>query len=334
MSDDNEGWSCPNCETVNGADVSSCVVCEGGRPLRAPGPPAAAAADVLYAAPGVAESHQKSTVDDSVRGAVRRCDVCQSQVDSLVVFCPQCGSPVSGASSAAGVSSATSPVVVDRVSPSRGRLVAVIVGVLVIGLVIGVVAFALTSRSPIVTTTNAVERATTSSPASTASTLAATSLASSSTVTTRSMETIPTTLTTPPVSQLGNDLGPQHAGELAAIDRFYQAVVGQDWDYTRAHFINGDGDGPQKDNDWWISKYGSLREYTLVPVRADGATLWIGLVTHESQPNGDPYSNEFCIPFTVSTGDFVRQTAAARVPHRVNGQWEPPEDALAGLMQC
>lgn len=145
--------------------------------------------------------------------------------------------------------------------------------------------------------------------------------------------TLPTSTTSPHL--LGNALGPDHDAEVEALDRMYDAIVRSDWDYARAHFVNAEGRGPSESDQWWESQYGTIEEYWFTPVRASGGTIWIGLVTHESNAQGQ-YSYQFCIPFNVSGTGFVRQSgqAVAHLTAKTPGAWIDPQQGMAPLRSC
>lgn len=109
---------------------------------------------------------------------------------------------------------------------------------------------------------------------------------------------------------------------VGAIEAVYDSFVAHDWDYARSNFTNGAGTGPGQPDSYWESEYGGLREYRLVPSRVrpeDGATV-VGLLTHEVDDAGAPFSWQFCLAFRTN-GTEVRQIGRATVRGRVDGEW-------------
>lgn len=250
MSDIGDQWVCAECETLNAGGSGSCVVCDRPRDRRT-APAETRNADVLYAAPGVAEG-VRETMGATSQPTGRLCGTCQSRFDAHLAFCPQCGTPVPGSETlAVAASKVATPAGPSGPPRSRGRLAATVAGVFALGLLIGGGLFAFLARSNSTTTTTAdspVPRQTTSTvstaststmPASSASS-SSTSSPPTSTSSTRATIGSPTTLapstTTPvaPVDGPDGDLG--IAGEpitKPACDGRFITLVGAAVDPTR-----------------------------------------------------------------------------------------------------
>lgn len=145
--------------------------------------------------------------------------------------------------------------------------------------------------------------------------------------------TTTTTTTAPTITTSAPRSGPVSPDTVRAIDAVYAAIARHDWPYVRANFVNGAGVGPQLDDGQWDAQYGTLREHRLVPRREVDGTAFVGLLTHEVDAAGTPFSWEFCLAFRVG-GTHVQQVGAASDKARVDGEWVDFDEAEATVQDC
>lgn len=208
----------------------------------------------------------------------------------------------------------------ERGGPSRGTVI--VVSLAVVAGIAGIAIWAAIQSSSKGTTTtyNAASSSGNKASSGGSSSYTTTTSASSSSSSRSTSTTAAKTTTTTTSPWLSDALSPTHDAELTQIDAVYKAIEARDWSYARSHFTNGYGNGPSQPDSWWAEQYGSLREHRLAPARSSGGSLYVGLVTHESDSAGGPYSFVFCIPFSVS-GSSVKQTGPATRAERINGVW-------------